>query len=462
LVAIVGRPNVGKSTLFNRIVGRRRALVDDQPGVTRDRLIERAQWAGREFRIVDTGGFEAQSEADLSARVREQSLRAVSDAAVVLFVVDGRAGLSPLDRALARHLAASGKPLVCVVNKIDGLGQDPLVYEFFSLGLGEPLGVSAEHAAGLDDMLDRMVAEMPKMSAPAAAPSVRIALVGRPNVGKSSILNRLVGEDRVLVDAEAGTTRDPIDILLEKDGLGYLLVDTAGMRRKSRIDERLEKATVSAALRSVERADVALLVIDAGEGITEQDARIARLVWERGRGLLLVANKWDTLPPEKRDPGKYLEEVRRLYAHFEHVPMVAVSATAGTRIEDILPAARKVGEAHRQRLPTRALNDLLAQATTAVEPPILKGKRARLYYATAVGHSPPAVALFVNQPEHVSKTYLRYLENRLREAFSLEGTPLRLALRARPRRVSPPPGATKAEPAPRRRTPGARKPIARA
>ena len=433
-VAIVGRPNVGKSTLFNRIVGHRRALVDDQPGVTRDRLVARAEWAGRAFEVVDTGGFDTEHEPELPRRVRDQSLRAVADARVIVFVVDGRAGIGPVDRSMARLLAETGKPVVCVVNKLDVGRHDELAYEFYELGLGEPLPVSAEHGLGLDEMLDRIVEHLPAASAEAESPALRLALVGRPNVGKSSILNRLVGEERVLVDAVAGTTRDPIDTTIDVDGEKLVLVDTAGIRRKSRIDERLEKATVSSALRSVERADVAALVVDGSEGVTEQDARIARLVLDRGRGLVVVVNKWDRVPIEKRDPAAYVAEIRGLYKHLEAVPAVTVSALRDTHVDEIIPAARRAGAAHSLRIATRQLNDVLGEAVAAVEPPIRSGKRARFYYATALSTRPPTIALFVNDPEHVTTAYLRYLENRLREAFPLEGTPIRLHLRARSRK----------------------------
>jgi GTP-binding protein len=432
-VVIVGRPNVGKSTLFNRILGGRRALVDDEPGVTRDRLVADACWDGREFSLTDTGGFEIDSERDLAVRVRAQSMRAVADADVVLFVVDGRVGVSPPDEAVARRLAESGKPVICVVNKIDGPGQHDLVYEYFRLGLGEPQPISAEHGVGIDELLDRVVAHLRSATASVESPRLRLALVGRPNVGKSSILNRLVGEERVLVDGAAGTTRDPIDTSWTVGGEAAWLIDTAGIRRQSRIERRLERATVASALRSLERADVGLLVVDAVEGVTEQDARIARLGWERGRGLVLVVNKWDALPVGGRDPQAFLAEARRSYPHLEHVPAVVVSALRGTHLDEIFPAARRVAEAHRLRLPTRRLNEVLHEAVDALEPPRQRGKRARIYYATALGSAPPTVALFVNHPTHVTTAYLRYLENRLRDAFPLEGTPVRLLTRARPR-----------------------------
>jgi GTP-binding protein len=432
-VAIVGRPNVGKSTLFNRILGGRRALVDDEPGVTRDRLVAEARWEGRRFVLTDTGGFEIGGGRELAARIRAQSLRAVEGADLVLFVVDGRAGLSPPDRVVARVLAESGKPVICVVNKIDGPGQSDLVYEYYRLGLGDPQAVSAEHSRGIDELLDRIVSSLREGSTAAPEATLHLALVGRPNVGKSSILNRLLDEERALVDSTAGTTRDPIDTLWRVGGETVLLVDTAGIRRRSRIERRLEKATVASALRSLERADVALLVVDAREGVTEQDARIARLAWERGRGLVLIVNKWDLMAGGDRDPQAFLAEARRVFPHFEHVPGVAVSALRGSGLDGILPAARRAAAAHRLRPSTRRLNEVLGEALSAVEPPRQRGKRARVYYATTLGSEPPTIALFVNHPEHVTTAYLRYLENRLRAALPLEGTPVRLVLRARPR-----------------------------
>ena len=433
IVAIIGRPNVGKSTLFNRLASGRRALVDDAPGVTRDRLVARATWAGRDFELVDTGGFEAQPGDGLPERVRQHSLRAAEDATVSVFVVDGRRGLSPADREVARALAKSGGRVICAVNKVDTAKQEDLAYEYFGLGLGEPQPISAENGRRIDELLDRIVEHLPRMQAEEQKAALAVAIVGRPNVGKSSLLNRLLGEERALVDDAAGTTRDPVDTLLSVGSERYRLVDTAGMRRRSRIEARLERATVAAALRSVDRADVAMLVVDAGEGVTDQDARIARVVWERGKGLVLVVNKWDTLPAGKRDREEFVAEVRRSYPHFAEVPAVVVSALRGTHVDEILPALRRVGDAHRSTIPTRRLNQVLEEAVAAVEPAIHRGKRARLYYATAVGTAPPAIAVFVNHPEHVTTAYRRYIENRLRAAFPLSGTPLRIVLRARRR-----------------------------
>lgn len=434
-VAIVGRPNVGKSTLFNRIVGSHRAIVDDTPGVTRDRLVAPAEWDGWRFAVVDTGGFETEGAAGLTAAVRAQSLRAVAEARVVVLVVDVRAGVAPADVELARAVARSAKPIVLAVNKVDAAGQEAAAYEFYRLGVGEPVPVSAEHARGLNDLLDRVVAAIggARGGAESSAAALRLALLGRPNVGKSSLLNRLVGDQRALVHAEPGTTRDAVDTQIEVDGRLTVLVDTAGIRRRSRVDERLERASVAAALRAVGRADVALLVVDAVEGVTDQEARLARLVWERGRGLLLVFNKWDLLPPAARRPDAVLARAREQYRHLAPVPAVFVSALRGTHVEDVLPAARRVESAFRAKIATRTLNDVLGEATAALEPPLVKGRRARFYYAASVGSAPPVVVLFVNQPSRVTTAYLRYLENRIRAAIPLEGSPLRIVLRARPR-----------------------------
>ena len=429
----MGRPNVGKSTLFNRIVGRREALVDDQPGVTRDRLVAEAEWIGRRFALVDTGGLEAANEAGLAGRVREQSLRAASEADVVVLVVDGRSGRTPADDEAARVLARTGRPLFCVVNKIDGAKQEDLVHDFWELGLGEPIAISAEHSRGIDELLDRIVESLPEAGPGETPPAPRLAIVGRPNVGKSSLLNRLVGEERVLVDEVAGTTRDAVDIPLERDGERMILVDTAGIRRRSRIDDALEAASVGRSLRSIDRAEIVLLVVDASEGVTDQEARLARLVQDRGRGLLLVLNKWDLLAREDRHPAELLRRIRERYPHFEHVPAVSVSARENTQVETILPAARRVFRAFALRIPTRTVNVVLEEAVAAHEPPLVAGRRARFYYGTATGTRPPAITLFVNDPACVKESYRRYLENRIRAAVDLEGVPLRMVLRARTR-----------------------------
>ena len=432
-VAIVGRPNVGKSTLFNRIVGGRRALVDDRPGVTRDRLEAEAEWTGRRFRLIDTGGFEVEPSADLSGRVRSQSLRAVEEADAVILVVDGRAGVAPDDVETARLLGKTGKPLVVAVNKIDGERQEAQALEFHRLGAGDVVAVSAEHGRAIDELLDLLVARLPEGEATEETVAIRVALIGRPNVGKSSLTNRILGEERVVVDATPGTTRDPIDVRFVREGETWVLVDTAGIRRKSRIDRALERESVARALRAAERADVSLLVVDASEGVTDQDARLARLVWERGRALVLVVNKLDLVPRERRHPEALLQEIHDKYRHLQVVPAVFISALAGTGIEEVFGAARRAGRAFTTRLATRAVNDILGKALAAVEAPIVAGRRARIYYAAPVASRPPTLALFVNDPARVTVAYLRYLENQLREALPLEGTPLRLLLRARSR-----------------------------
>ena len=437
-VAIVGRPNVGKSTLFNRIVGGRRALVDDRPGVTRDRLEAVAEWTGRRFRLIDTGGFEVEPSTDLPGRVRSQSLRAVEEADCVVLVVDARAGIAPADEETARLLGRTGKPVIVAANKVDGERQESQALEFHRLGVGEIVGVSAEHGRSVDELLDLVVARLPEGDAAEEPAAIRVALLGRPNVGKSSLTNRILGEERMVVDSMPGTTRDPIDVRFVRDGESWILVDTAGIRRKSRIDLALERESVSRALRAAERADVSLLVVDASEGVSDQDARLARLVWERGRALVLVVNKLDLVPRERRHPQVLLEEIHEAYKHLRIVPAVFISALQGTGIEEVFAAARRAERAFSTKLATRAVNDILGEALKALEAPIIKGRRARVYYAAPVATRPPTLALFVNDPERMTAAYLRYLENRLREAFPLEGTPLRLLLRARTRDPSRP------------------------
>ena len=437
-VALVGRPNVGKSTLFNRIVGTRLALVDDQPGVTRDRLEGMGEWLGRRFRIVDTGGLELARTDDLPSRVREQSLRAVDDADVVVLVVDLRAGPVPDDAEAARLLGRTGKPIVVAVNKVDGDRQEAEALEFHGLGLEKLATVSAEHGRGIGDLLDLVIERLPEGEAAPVPTAVRLALVGRPNAGKSSLTNRILGAERMVVDAAPGTTRDPVDVRVVRDGVEWILVDTAGIRRKSRIDRALEHASVARALRAAERAHVVLLVVDASEGVTDQDARLARLVWERGRALVVVMNKWDLLPRERRRPAELAGAIREAYAHLRSVPIVFVSALEGTRIDDVFAAAKRTAEAFSFALSTRGLNEVVEAATSAHEAPVVGGKRGRVYYAAPLGSRPPTIAFFVNDPEIIPESYVRFLENRIRETFPLEGTPLRIKLRARPRRPATP------------------------
>ncbi len=436
IVAIVGRPNVGKSTIFNRLVHAPRAIVDSRPGVTRDRNIATAQWRGRSFLLIDTGGFEDADASTLGAAVRAQSALAAEEADAVVVVLDGRAGLNPIDRDFMERLRQLRKPVFYAVNKLDTPAHDDAAAEFFALGLDEVFPISAAHGRGIQDLLDRMVEALPEAPVTAAprAESVTLALVGRPNVGKSSLLNRLVGYERAIVDATPGTTRDALDTPFTYRGQEYVLVDTAGVRRRPRVQEQVERASVVRAFRALERAEVAILLIDATEGMTDQDARIAGYAWERGRALLFAINKWDAVPHAQRDRVPFLAALREQYATLAEVPAVFLSAHTGKGVGDLFPALEDLVAAHRREVRTVHLNEALGDATRAQAPPSVKGKRPRFYYATQTGTAPPTITIFTSAPQLVSTAYERYLANTLRAAFKLDGTPLRLRFRTPPGR----------------------------
>ncbi len=438
IVAIVGRPNVGKSTLFNRFAGGGRALVEDTPGLTRDRITADVEVGGREIVLVDTAGLDPAAEEGLPAAVQAQARAAVAEADAVLFVVDGRAGLLPEDERLAGELRRTDRPLALAVNKIDHPRHAERVLEFHALGLAAVEGVSAAHGTHAWEVLEALVERLPaeEAAAPAEPEGIRIAVVGRPNVGKSSLVNRLLGTDRVVVADEPGTTRDAIDTAFERDGRRYVLVDTAGLRRPGRRATGAERGSAFMALRALERADVALVVVDASEGFTDQDARVAGLVRERGRPAVVLANKWDRLDPE--DPGqprRVLEEIDRRLRFMPEPPVLSVSARTGLRTERILPAVEALSAAARRTIPTAELNRWLERATAAHEPAM--GQRGtskrpiRFFYATQTGVGPPTFVLFCTDPAAVRPGYRRFLENRLRETFSLQGVPLRLRLKSR-------------------------------
>ena len=437
VVALVGRPNTGKSTLFNRLTHSRRALVAPTPGVTRDRNIAVGRWDERRFLVVDTGGFEAEEQEELGRAVRTQALVAAEEADVVIAVVDGRAGVNPLDQLLIERLRQLRQPVLVAVNKIDTPKQDELIGDFFALGI-EPLPpISAEHGIGVDDLLEAVLARLPeavKPPAAAAEPPTSVAIIGRPNVGKSSLLNRLVGFERAIVSAVPGTTRDALDTPLRRGERDYLLVDTAGVRRRGRVAEHIERASVVRALRALERAEVAVLVIDAVEGMTEQDARVAGYAWERGRALLLLVNKWDAVPADGRDATAFAARISQRYPSLSVVPKLIISARTGRGVERIWGAIDRVVAAHRSRLPTAKVNQVFERATRAQEPPMVTGVRPRLYYATQTATAPPTVTVFCSHPQRIAASYERYLLNQLRAAFDLDGTPLRVRFRARPRR----------------------------
>jgi GTP-binding protein len=439
-VAIVGRPNVGKSTLFNRLVGRRLALVEDVPGVTRDRHYADAEWDGRTFTVIDTGGFVPGEEDELLTQVREQAELAVEEAEVTLLLVDGKAGLSSADEELARRLRRSGKPWVLGVNKLDSPRKaEEGTSEFYRLGAKEVLPVSAEHGLGTDALLAAIAAHFPEPGPEEQADAepqgeegpVRLAIVGRPNVGKSTLVNTLLKKRRQVASSTPGTTTNPIDSVLEFEGKRFILTDTAGIRRKRSIVQRLEKFSVLAALRVMERSDVAVLLLDATDAAVDQDARIAGLAEEQGRGLVIVVNKWDKVPTEKRDEAAFREELKRQLKFIAYAPVIFTSALTGAKVQKVLEVARQLHEQLYFRAPTPMLNRLLEHVVDSNPAPIVGGKPLRLYYIAQVSHGPPGFALTCNYPERVPDFYKRYLNNQIREAFNLK-VPIVMYFRGRP------------------------------
>jgi GTP-binding protein len=434
VVALVGRPNTGKSTLFNRLTRSRRALVAPTPGVTRDRNMGTALLDDRRVLVVDTGGFEADEQEELARAVRGQALLAAEAADAVIVVVDGRAGLNPLDRMLLERLRGLRQPLFVAVNKIDTPKQDELVSEFYALGIDTLHPISAEHGLGVEALIAAVAAVLtpPEPVDAAGEPPTSVAIIGRPNVGKSSLLNRLAGYERAIVSARPGTTRDALDTPIAHGGRAYLLVDTAGVRRRPRVQQHLERASVVRALRALERAEIGVLVVDAAEGMTEQDARVAGYAWERGRALVLVVNKWDAAPG--RDQRAFARRIEQRFPSLAGVPTLFVSALTGRGVAGIWAAIDQVAARHHARLPTAKLNQTIGRAVSAQAPPIVKGVRPRFLYAAQTAQAPPTVTIFCSHPQHVAPAYERYLINQLRAAFGLEGTPLRLRFRPRSRR----------------------------
>lgn len=437
-VAIVGRPNVGKSALFNRLIGRRLAIVEDRPGITRDRLYASATWRERPYTLVDTGGYITGDRSSIPAQVRAQADRAIAEADVILFVVELPAGVTPEDRDVAQRLRAGRRPVLLIVNKADR-PEHPGVYEFYEFGLGDPIPISALHGLGINDLLDALLAVLPPaVPEVAEATAIRVAVAGRPNVGKSSLINAVLGEDRVLVDAAPGTTRDAVDTPFHRDGRSFVLIDTAGLRRKARIDERLERYSAGRALAAIDRADVAVLVLDAAEPVVEQDQEIVRYTKERGRALVLAVSKWDlasATPPLHRPARDRIRAAMRFAAY---APVVATSAHKGWGIAELLERVAAAAEAHGRRVPTGPLNRAVEQAEAAHLPPADRfGQQGKIYYATQVSVRPPLIVCFVNDPALFPDEYRRYLEGRLREAFDFEGTPLRIQFRPRERGRQP-------------------------
>jgi len=446
IVALVGRPNVGKSTLFNRIIGERRAIVDDVPGTTRDRLYAEAEWAGAPFVLVDTGGLEALersgdpsaqplsvASADYVPAIRNQAQLAIAEADVIVFLVDVRDGITAADRDVADLLRTTQKPVVLAVNKADNLERDAEAVEFWALGLGEPYPVSAVHGRGVGDLLDTVVGRFPRQVEEEEAGAIRIAIVGRPNVGKSSLLNALLRQERAIVSEIPGTTRDAIDTELMWEQQRIILIDTAGIRRRGRIQRGVEHYSVLRALRAIERADVVLLLIDATEGVTAQDAHVAGYVLAAEKSVVAVVNKWDLVTKDTHTMDAYASAVRSALNFMDYVPVLFISALTRQRVNQVIPTALRVYRERLARIPTAELNRLLQEAVTAHQPPSKAGNRLRLYYATQAGGEPPTFVLFVNDRQLVHFSYERYLENIIRAHYPFEGTPIRLQFRDRDR-----------------------------
>ena len=434
IVAIVGRPNVGKSTLFNIFANSRISIVEDTPGVTRDRLYADTEWLDNEFMMVDTGGIEIMNNDKIAVSIRQQAQIAIAEADVILFVCDARAGITHEDAEVARLLRQSKKPIVLAVNKADSPKQEMEIFEFYNLGIGEPIPVSAANHLGLGDLLDAVVEKFPETSAygeDGDEDEIKVALIGRPNVGKSSIFNTLVGEERSIVSDVAGTTRDAIDTPVVRDGQKFLFIDTAGMRRKARIDEPIEKYSIIRSLRAVDRSDVVLMVIDAIDGVTEQDKKIVGYAHEAGKGIVLVVNKWDLYDKDNTSTLRYTENLRRELVFMQYAPVVFVSAMTKQRIHRLPEVIHYVAEQNAMRISTSVLNQVVEDAIAINPPPTEKGQRLKILYATQVKIKPPTFVIFVNEPEIMHFSYQRYLENKLREAFGFEGTPLQMIIRGK-------------------------------
>lgn len=434
IVAIVGRPNVGKSTLFNIFANSRISIVEDTPGVTRDRLYADTEWLDNEFMMVDTGGIEIMNTDKIAVSIRQQAQIAIAEADVILFVCDARAGITHEDAEVAKMLRQSKKPIVLAINKADSPKQEMEIFEFYNLGIGEPIPVSAANHLGLGDLLDAVVEKFPETSAygeDGNEDEIKVALIGRPNVGKSSIFNTLLGEERSIVSDVAGTTRDAIDTPVIREGQKFLFIDTAGMRRKARIDEPIEKYSIIRSLRAVDRSDVVLMVIDAIDGVTEQDKKIAGYAHEAGKGIVLVVNKWDLYDKDNTSTLRYTENLRRELVFMQYAPVVFVSAMTKQRIHRLPEVIHYVAEQNAMRISTSVLNQVVEDAIAINPPPTEKGQRLKILYATQVKIKPPTFVIFVNEPEIMHFSYQRYLENKLREAFGFEGTPLQMIIRGK-------------------------------
>lgn len=433
VVAVVGRPNVGKSTLFNKLIGKRMSIVDDTPGVTRDRVYAPCEWAGKQFLLVDTGGIEPNTDDHILSQMRRQAELAISSAQVIILVTDLQGGVTANDQEVATMLQKSGKPVVLCVNKCDSVGEPPLeIYEFYHLGLGDPIAVSAVHGHGTGDLLDAVFEKMPEgFGNDSYETGIQIAVVGKPNAGKSSLINRIAGEERSIVSDLAGTTRDAVDTVVMRDGQPFVLIDTAGIRRKSKVLDSIEKYSVLRAHMAVDRADVCLILIDAKEGVSEQDTKIAGYAHEQGKACIIVINKWDLIEKDTHTMEEFNKQLKLSFGFMSYAPYLYISAKTGQRVEMLFEKIRFVYKQNMRRIPTGALNDLLGYATARVQPPSDKGRRLKIYYMTQPSSKPPTFVLFVNRKDLFHFSYQRYLENQIRETFGLTGTPIRMIVRER-------------------------------
>ena len=431
MIAIVGRPNVGKSMLFNKLIGKRLSIVEDTPGVTRDRIYGESEWCGRRFTLVDTGGIEPNTDSQILTFMREQAQIAINNATVIVFVTDIKTGLTASDHEVASMLQKSRKPIVLAVNKVDATGTvDPDFYEFYNLGLGDPIAISAVHGHGTGDLLDACIAHFPPADEQEEESDViQVAIIGKPNVGKSSLTNRILGEERVIVSNVAGTTRDAIDSYFENDNGKYNFIDTAGMRKKSKVEDVIEKYSVLRATMAIERSDVCLIMIDAQEGVTEQDTKVAGLAHDAGKACIIVVNKWDLVEKDGKTMDRMREDIRRDLSYMTYAPIVFISAATGQRVPRLFELINYVNEQAHTRITTGMLNSVLADAQTRVQPPTDKGRRLKIYYMTQVGIQPPHFVVFCNDKKLFHFSYRRYLENQIRSVFGLEGTPIIMTVR---------------------------------
>ena len=431
LIAIVGRPNVGKSMLFNKIIGRRLSIVEDTPGVTRDRIYGESDWNGRKFTLVDTGGIEPNTDNEILAFMRQQAQIAIDNATVIVLVTDIKTGMTAADQEVAGMLQRSKKPIVLAVNKMDSTGPaDPEFYEFYNLGLGDPIAVSAVHGHGTGDLLDACLQYFPPEDEEEEDSDViQVAIIGKPNVGKSSLVNRIAGEERAIVSNVAGTTRDATDTTVENEDGKFVLIDTAGIRKKARVTERIEHYSVLRAYMAVDRADVCLILIDATEGFTEQDSKVAGYAHEQGKASIIVVNKWDLIEKDNTTMKEFEEKLQRDFSFMSYAPIVFISAKTGQRVDKLFETIHFVDIQNGTRVPTGALNEMLARATAKVQPPSDKGKRLKVFYITQISTRPPTFVCFVNQKALFHFSYQRYLENQIRETFGLTGTPIRMITR---------------------------------